>query len=407
VTLDSAPLVVLLVGLVAYAVLGGADFGAGFWQMIPGSDGRRRAVRDHARHAITPVWEANHVWLILVLTVCWTCYPAVYGSIASTLAVPLTIAGLGIVLRATGYVVRAQSPSRRIERPVELLFGVSSVIVPFAFGTVIGAIASGRVPVGNARGDLITSWLNPTSVAVGVIAVASAAYLAAVWLSADAARMRRNDLVESYRVLALVAAAAAGVAAVAGLVVVREDAEHLWHNLTRWPADAAVIASALAGAGAIRCLAARRLEPARLVSVVAVGAVIAGWALAQRPDLLPGVTVDEAAADRATLIAVLAGLAFGALILVPSLVVLFRMVLRGRFDPDTGADDRPGPPLPASLARQTRRATLICLAGIAAGGLILFLGDVSWSILLGAALLVALGAAAFVLVARSLVADGG
>src|SRR4029077_7630428 len=124
----------------------------------------------------------------------WTCYPTAFAAIASTLAVPLSIAAVGIVLRAIGYVMRGQVESSRAQRPVEILFAVSSVVAPFALGLVVGAIASGRVPPGNARGDLLTSWLNPTSVAIGLVAVVSAAYIAAVWLSADAARIGRSDM---------------------------------------------------------------------------------------------------------------------------------------------------------------------------------------------------------------------
>ena len=240
-TLASVPVCIMLVGVAAYAVLGGADFGAGFWQMVPGDSKQRKAVRSHARHAITPVWEANHVWLILVLVVGWTCYPGVYGSVASTLALPLTIAGLGIVLRATGYVVRSQAGAGRIERPVEILFGLASVIAPFALGAVVGAIASGRVPPGNARGDLVTSWLNPTSVVVGALFVVTAAYLAAVWLAADARRLGDSEVEASYRTLAIGTSAVAGVIALAGLITLHYDAERLWHNLIRWPAVAAVV----------------------------------------------------------------------------------------------------------------------------------------------------------------------
>jgi cytochrome bd ubiquinol oxidase subunit II len=402
VTLATAPLVVMLVGVVAYAVLGGADFGAGFWQMIPGDDEQRRAVRGHARNAITPVWEANHVWLIFVLVICWTCYPAVYGSIASTLALPLAIAGLGIVLRAIGYVVRGQSRGGRIERPVEILFGAASVIVPFALGAVVGAIASGRVPPGNARGDLVTSWVNPTSVAVGVLSVVSAAYLAAVWLAADAYRQGDSEVESSFRTLAMGTAAVAGVVAVAGLVTVRYDDERLWHNLIRWPAVAAVALSAAAGLVAIGCLATRRLEAARIASTAAVAAVIAGWGLAQRPEMLPGVTVTEAAAGRETLVAVLAGLAAGALILVPSLFVLFRMVLRGRFDPSAA-------PYPAALPAyspvlEPGRVVFVCAAGAVAGGLTLFFFSSGWTNAIGVSLMLVFGALGFWVAARSLVA---
>jgi cytochrome d ubiquinol oxidase subunit II len=399
VTLAEVPLVVALLGLVAYAVLGGADFGAGFWQVTPGEGEQEQRIRDHARHAITPVWEANHVWLILVLTVMWTCYPTAFAAIASTLAAPLAIAGLGIVLRAMAYVLRSQTDSLRAHRSVERLFALSSILVPFTLGAAIGGIASGRVPQGNARGDLVTSWLNPTSVAVGLISVASTAYISAIWLAADARRDGHEELFEAYRVRALIAALVTGALAFAGLIVVRQDSDRLWHGLTSWAGSAAVLVSALAGAAALALIASRRLEPARAVSVIALAAVIAGWALAQRPELLPGLTVAQAAAGRATIVAVLVGLAVGSVILIPSLGLLFRLVLDGTF----AAEARP-----AVLVRSTRpepdpkRPSSICVVGLVAGALVLVVGDAAWSIAIGAGLLLVSGACGFVIVARSL-----
>src|SRR6266498_6059180 len=188
------PIVFILVGLAAYTVLAGADFGAGFWTLFPGG-GRtgRAATRAYVRHSMGPVWEANHVWLIFVLVVCWTAYPVAFASITSTLAVPLFIAGLGIILRGTAYALRSGTATAREQRRVEVALAVSSILTPFALGTIIGGIASGRVPVGNAQGDLVDSWLNPTSILIGVIAVATAAYLAAVYLAADAARIGHSE----------------------------------------------------------------------------------------------------------------------------------------------------------------------------------------------------------------------
>ncbi|MGH3189333.1 MAG: cytochrome d ubiquinol oxidase subunit II [Streptosporangiaceae bacterium] len=146
-------------GITAYTVLSGADFGAGLWTLIPGG-GRAgvAATRDHTRHSIGPVWEANHVWLIFVLTVAWTCYPVAFGSIVSTLSIPLFIAAVGIIFRGSMYALRSQleSGERRVGI-VEDVFALSSVLTPFALATVIGGIATGRVPVGNARGNLVTS----------------------------------------------------------------------------------------------------------------------------------------------------------------------------------------------------------------------------------------------------------
>jgi len=146
--LAEIPMLFILVGLAAYTVLAGADFGAGFWTLFAGGGGASPAeMRDHARRAMGPVWEANHVWLIFVLVVCWTAYPVAYASIVSTLAVPLFIAAVGIILRGVSYALRGQLEGTRERRRVEEVFALSSILTPFALGTVAGAIASGRVPV--------------------------------------------------------------------------------------------------------------------------------------------------------------------------------------------------------------------------------------------------------------------
>ena len=142
--LADVPLILMLVGLAAYAVLGGADFGAGFWQLGGGPGERGRTIREHAHHAMGPVWETNHVWLIFVLVICWTAYPTAFASITSTLSVPLFIAGIGIVLRGTTYALRSGTATPREQRLVEVVFAVSSILTPFALGAVIGGIASGR-----------------------------------------------------------------------------------------------------------------------------------------------------------------------------------------------------------------------------------------------------------------------
>jgi cytochrome d ubiquinol oxidase subunit II len=332
VTLAEVPLVLMLVGLIAYAVLGGADFGAAFWQLGAHNDAGSEARREHAYQTMGPVWEANHVWLIFVLVICWTAYPEAFASIFSTLTVPLFIAAVGIILRGTAYAVHAGT-AREIERQaIDAVFSVSSILTPFALGTAIGGIASGRVPVGNAEGDLLTSWVNPTSFAIGTIAVTTGAYLAAVYLAGDAARAGLDDLTAAFRTRALAAGAFTGAVALAGLLVVSLDAEKLRDGLFGWPAILALAASATAGLATLELVRRARFEPGRYLASAAVGAIVVGWALAQRPELLPGLTVEEAAAERPALIATIVGVAFGAVVLVPSLTLLFVLVLRGRFD---------------------------------------------------------------------------
>jgi cytochrome bd-type quinol oxidase subunit 2 len=238
-TLAELPLVLMLVGLTAYAVLGGADFGAAFWQL--GARGEQGgALRQHAYRAMGPVWEANHVWLIFVLVICWTAYPEVFASIFSTLTVPLFIAAIGIILRGTAYAIHAGT-AREIERQaVDRIFSISSVLTPFALGTVVGAIAFGRVPVGNAQGDLLSSWLNASSFAIGFLAVATGAYVAAVYLAGDGARAGREDLASAFRTRALGAGVITGAIALVALLVVHSDGGRVGERLLEWPAIAAV-----------------------------------------------------------------------------------------------------------------------------------------------------------------------
>jgi cytochrome bd ubiquinol oxidase subunit II len=355
--LNELPLIFILVGLAAYAVLAGADFGAGIWILV--SARRDEALRDHARHAMGPVWEANHVWLIFVIVVAWTAYPTVLASIASTLSIPLFLAAIGIILRGTAYALRAQTggtegsvPSvRRTER----LLGVSSILTPFALGATAGGIASGRVPVGNAAGDLWTSWLNATGITIGVLSVATSWYLASVYLAADAARIGHPTIVRAFRSRALLTGVVAGALAFAALIVVHEDARPIWDGLTGGWGLVPLVASAAAGGATLLLVRSGRYEAARFAGATAVAAVVAGWAVAQSPDLLPGVTVDDAAAGHATLVAIVIAVAVGALILFPSLALLFNLTLAGRFDPGRAAStehaaEQPRPSPPARLA---------------------------------------------------------
>src|SRR3954470_4714746 len=187
--------IVLLLALTAYAVLAGADFGAGFWDLIAGGPEQGERPRDRIERSIGPVWEANHVWLIFILVVTWTAFPIAYQSIWLTLFVPLTIAALGIVLRGAGFAFRKSVVSQRFRRIFGGGFALSSVLVPFCMGAGAGGIASGQVPSGGKAGDPVDSWLNPTSLVTGVLAIAAAAYLSAVYLVWDARKADETTLV--------------------------------------------------------------------------------------------------------------------------------------------------------------------------------------------------------------------
>jgi cytochrome d ubiquinol oxidase subunit II len=330
VSLQELPMVFVLLGLVFYVVLGGADFGAAMWQFAVGRGERGERIREHAHEAVGPVWEANHVWLIFVLTVTWTAYPAAFGSLASTLSVALFVAGLGIIVRGASYALRSGTTDPREIGRIDAASAVSSVLTPFALGAAVGGLATGRVPFGNAKGDLITSWLNPTSIFIGALAVAFCAYLAAVYLAADAARRGEADLVAAFRARALGAGAVTGVLSIAGLVVLHHDAYRLYHELVAGDGLPALIVSVIAGLATFALVVRERFEPARYTAGLAVAAIVAGWALAQSPIFLPGLTVKQAAAPHDVLVTTVVAVVGGAIILFPSLVLLFRLTLGGQ-----------------------------------------------------------------------------
>ena len=322
--------VVLWLGLTAYAVFGGADFGGGFWDLAAGRSRRGASARALIADAIGPVWEANHTWLIFDLVILWTAFPPAFAAIMSTLFVPLTLAALGIVLRGAAFAFRPVASSVRGRRAADAVFAISSVVTPFFLGSAGGAIASGRVPAGNAAGDPWTSWLNPTSVLVGLLAIATCAYLAAVFLVADARRRSQPQLVAYFLRRATLAAIAAGALAVAGIAVLRVDAPILADELARrgWPL---VLASVVLGTAALVLL---RRDAPRGTRVLAVGAVVAivwGWGVAQYPDILPGsLSLADAAAPAGSLEALLVVFVVAALVIAPSLALLYVLDQRSR-----------------------------------------------------------------------------
>jgi len=328
VTTADAILVLTWAGLTAYALFGGADFGAGFWDLTAGRRGD--AVRGLVEETIGPVWEANHVWLIFAIVVVWTAFPRVFAAVASTLYIPLTLVAIGIILRGSGFAFRKSVTDSDLRRRFGVVFGLSSIVTPFFLGAIAGGVASGRVPLGNAEGDPIGSWLNPTSILGGVLAVGSCAYLAAVYLTADARRTGNGALVDAFRRRALASGSAVGVVALAGIAVLRTDAPTLFVGLTG-PALPVVILSAAAGVASLGLLAGRRFTPARATAGLAVGAILWGWAVAQYPYLLVGsLTIDGAAGPPATLDALLISLVIGAILVVPSMVALFMLSQRVR-----------------------------------------------------------------------------
>ncbi len=319
---------VMWIGVTAYALFAGADFGGGFWDLVAGGATRGSAQRHLIERVIGPVWEANHVWLIFVLVVLWTGFPTAFASISSTLYIPLTAAAFGIILRGSGFAFRKAVEGLSLQRVFGAAFAASSVLTPFFLSTVAGAVASGRVPVGNAAGDPWSSWINPTSMLGGVLAVVVCSYLAAVFLTRDAERDGAHGLAETFRLRALGAGVAAGAVALVGILVLRADALDLYEGLTN-RALPLIIASAVGGIASLWLLAVRRYLLARAAAGAAVTAVVWGWAVGQYPYMLEGtVTIQQAAAGPATIQALLVTLVVGSVLLLPSLVWLYVLFQR-------------------------------------------------------------------------------
>jgi cytochrome d ubiquinol oxidase subunit II len=319
--------VVLVIGLTMYAVFGGADFGAGFWSLLARGE-RDRRPRELIDWAIGPVWEANHVWLIFVLVYLWTGFSAAFEAIFSTLFIPLSLAALGIVLRGSGFAFQHTARREGGRALAELAFGLASVLTPFFLGTVVGAIAGGRVPTGNAAGDPVTSWVNTLSLVTGTLFVATGAYLAAVFLVSDARRARAPDLERYFVRRALVAAVATGALAAAGLVALHADAPVVFDGLKR-DGLPLVILSGVCGIAVLVLLYRGARRGTRVLAAGAVAAVVWGWGVAQHPYLLPPtLTIDEAAAPSATLTSLLIVFGVAVIVVLPVLGLLFTLVQR-------------------------------------------------------------------------------
>ncbi|UNO43488.1 cytochrome d ubiquinol oxidase subunit II [Streptomyces sp. MST-110588] len=326
--LADVALAVMWTGLTCYALFGGADFGAGLWDLLAGGSARGRPQRSLIEHTIGPVWEANHVWLIFVVVMLWTGFPAVFAAVMSTLYLPLTFAALGIIARGAAFAFRKACTELWQQRLFGACFALSSVLTPFFLGTVAGGIASGRVPPGQATGDLVRGWINPTSLLGGVLAVLTCAHLAAVYLCADAARTGAPALVTAFRRRALVSGLISGAVALAGIAVLHADAPELFHGLTHRALPAAVL-SALCGVAGMLLLVRNRFALARGCAALAVAAILWAWGAAQYPVMLrPGLSVTDAASTAPVLAAALIVFAAGALLLIPSLVWLYVLFQR-------------------------------------------------------------------------------
>jgi cytochrome d ubiquinol oxidase subunit II len=329
---------VLWIGLTLYVLLAGADFGAGFWDLFAGGSRRGRPQRELIEHSIGPVWEANHVWLIFVIVLLWTSFPAVFAAAVSTLYVPMTLVALGIIVRGAAFAFRKASDQLWQQRLFGAAFALSSVLTPFFLGTVAGGIASGRVPAGGVAGDWVTSWLNPTSLTTGVLAVVAVAYLAAVYLVWEARRDGDPELAEYFRRRALVSAVLVAIVAAGGMVVLHSDAPYVFDGM-KGRALPVVVVGVLCGLGALVLLARGAARGARLLAVLAVAGIVISWGVAQWPYLLPeSLTVSQAAAPTGTLQALVVVVVLAAVTVGPAFVLLYVLDQRSLL-PEEGVRD--------------------------------------------------------------------
>ena len=367
---------ILVVVMAAYALFGGADFGGGIWDLLAGSTERGAAPRKLIDESITPVWEANHVWLVFILVLLWTAFPPAFAAIFTALFVPLALSLLGIVLRGTGFAFRHTAQRLRMRQLTGATFAAASLITPFFMGTVIGAVATGQVPV-HPAGNVLAAWTSPTAILTGFLFVAACAYISAVFLVLEARQRGHQDLTRYFSLRATAAGALTGALAGGTLAELSTSAPYVYARLTgiALPLVAISIAAGIAVLGMLWL----RWYPAvflRATAAIAVATVVFGWGLAQYPYLLPtSLPLAAGSAPTAALVAefVVAGLAV--LLVVPGFALLYFLQQRRMLTAaDTDADLRlaaqleqtlPGQPAAAPAPAGARMMTALVLVMVA------------------------------------------
>jgi cytochrome bd ubiquinol oxidase subunit II len=319
---------ILLAGITLYAVLGGADFGGGLWDLLAGTTARGRAPRALIDESITPVWEANHVWLVFDLVIFWTAFPHAFTAVMNTLALPLWLALAGVVLRGAGFAFRKEITRLPWQRAAGATFAFSSLLTPFFMGTVIGAIATGAVTADASHASL-AAWTSPTALLSGFLFVAACGYLAAVYLIVEAGRRGDRAMRAYFTRRAQAAAIVAGALSLAALFELQNSNPAMFDRLTGRALPLVVLAG-VCGLAVLALLTAGRTTGIRPLAALGVAAVIWGWGVAQYPVLLPGtdVTLTNAGATQATFVALVVVAIAAVILVVPSFALLF--ALQGR-----------------------------------------------------------------------------
>jgi cytochrome d ubiquinol oxidase subunit II len=316
----------ILLSLILYALMGGADFGGGMWDLLaagPRAPRQRQAIAE----AIGPIWEANHVWLILVVVLLFTGFPGGFAAMMTALNIPITAMVIGIVLRGSAFIFRKyDSKSDAVQRRWSTVFGIASFFTPFFQGVTLGALATGRIRVEN--GQVITGflagWLTPFALACGVFALGLFAFLAAAYLTLDT--KDQPDLQNDFRLRALWSGLALAPIAFVVFLTSKQGAPEMFHGLTRWWAPLLLAWTSLFAFAALVALWLRRFALARMAVIGQVTLILVGWSVAQYPNLVtPDVTVNNAHAPEITLRLLVLALGAGAIVLLPSLAFLFHI----------------------------------------------------------------------------------
>jgi len=368
--------VILFFVIAAYALFGGADFGGGIWDLLAGGAERGATPRNLIDEAITPVWEANHVWLVFILVLLWTAYPPAFAAIMTALFVPLGLSLLGIVLRGVGFAFRHTAEQLRMRQFTGATFASASLITPFFMGTVVGAVATGRVPV-HPSGNVLSAWTSPTAILTGFLFVAACAYVSAVFLVVEARQRGHRDLTRYFVLRATAAGVITGLLAGGTFAELSVSAPHVFARLTgvALPLVAISIAAGIAVL-VMLWLGWYQALVLRLTAAVAVAAVVWGWGLAQYPYLLPtSLSLAAGSAPGGTLTAELVVAGLAVLLVVPGFSLLYYLQQRGMLTAATSnADLRlaaqlesapPTPPAAARVSTATKTTTALVLAVVA------------------------------------------
>lgn len=328
-TLNLIIATVTVIALMLYALLAGADFGGGMWDLLafgPRAERQRHAIAD----AIGPVWEANHVWLILVIVLLFSAYPAAFAAIMTALHIPITVVLIGIVLRGSAFVFRKyDAQDDKTHRRWSLVFSVTSFLTPLFLGMTLGGLASGaiRVENGMVSTGFFAGWTSAFAISCGLFAQGLFAFLAATYMTVET--IGKPDLQNDFRLRALLSCLSLAPAAALVYFLAADQAPALFAGLSQWWAPGFLLATTLAALIALSMLWRNRFHLARIAAVLQVILILGGWALAQYPTLLaPDLTIFNSVAPVVTLRLLVIALAAGTVVLLPSLGYLFYIFKR-------------------------------------------------------------------------------